>query len=250
MTRSGDRTRRAVEHLLAAIESRDLRRIAASLHPDATWQNVPHPAAHGREAVVAMLAGIVCWSDAVRWDVVSATTAADVGWYERVDRFTIAGDEHAVRCNGVFTIDPRTGLVREVRDYVDLAEWRDRVAPVYEAMASRPTEAVVARHLAAVACREPVAMAADYALDATLERAGTRHVGWAAIADYFDDVPDRLGPNRLVFGDIVAVGEFGAVVSWEIAGDDDRVVASGHDRYETQDGRIIRQSVELDGADF
>ena len=33
--------RRAVARLLTAIESRDLRAIAAALHPDATWQNVP-----------------------------------------------------------------------------------------------------------------------------------------------------------------------------------------------------------------
>ena len=255
MTRSGgptrpDATRRGVGRLLAAIESRDLRRIAASLHPDATWQDVPHPLTIGRDAVVAMLAGIVRWSDEVRWDVVSATTTTDIGWYERVDRFWIDGDEHAVSCNGVFTVDATTGLVREVRDYVDLTEWRQRIEPVYEAMAGRPTETIVTRHLAAVARREPVAMAADYALDATVERGGTHHVGWAAIADYFDDVPGRLGPNRLAFGDVVAVGGPSAMVNWAITGDDGRVVASGRDHYETQNGRIIRQIVELDGTDF
>ena len=250
MTSAGDPTRHGIDRLLAAIESRDLRRIAAALHPDATWQNVPHPLALGRDAVVAMLGGIVCWSDEVRWDVVSAASMAGIGWCERVDRFWIDGEEHAVRCNGVFTIDTPTGLVREVRDYVDLADWRQRIEPVYEAMANRPAEAIVARHLAAVARREPIAMAADYALDATLERGGTQHVGWAAIADYFDDVPGRLGPTRLEFGDIVAVGGPRAMVSWAITGDDDRFVASGRDHYETHNGRIIRQVVELDGVDF
>ena len=47
--------------------------------------------------LVALLAGIVSWSDAVRWDVVSTATDGELTWCERVDRFVIAGDEHAVR---------------------------------------------------------------------------------------------------------------------------------------------------------
>ena len=61
-----------VARLLAAIGSRDLRRIAGALTPHASWQNVPHDPAVGRDAVVALLGGIVCWSDDVRWDVVSS----------------------------------------------------------------------------------------------------------------------------------------------------------------------------------
>ena len=57
-----DLTRLAVEALLAAIESRDLRKVECALHPDAVWQNVPHEPAMGRESVMQMLASIICWS--------------------------------------------------------------------------------------------------------------------------------------------------------------------------------------------
>jgi limonene-1,2-epoxide hydrolase len=229
-----------VERLLTAIESRDLRRVADALTPDVTWQNVPHAPAVGRDAVVALLAGIVSWSDAVRWDVVSTATDGELTWCERVDRFVIAGDEHAVRCNGVFRVDPASGCVAEVRDYVDLGEWRARIARVMTAMSTRPAREVVARHLAAVERRDPVAMSADYALDAVLERAGERYEGYAAIARYFDTVPDRLGAHELHLDHVADTD-----VRWTIPG-----VASGRDEYEVRAGRITRQTVTLASTDF
>lgn len=230
----------SVERLLAAMGSRDLRRIADALTPDAVWQNVPHVPAVGRDAVVALLAGIVCWSDEVRWDVVSSATDGDTVWCERVDRFVIAGEEHAVRCNGVFRVDAASGRVAEVRDYVDLGEWRARITPVMAAMAERPAVEVVARHVAAVERRDPIAMAADYAFDAVLERAGERYEGYPAIAGYFDTVPGRLGTDDLHLDHVNDVE-----VRWSIPG-----LASGVDRYEVHAGRITRQTVTLDTADF
>lgn len=230
----------AVARLLAAIESRDLRRIADALTPDATWQNVPHPPVIGRDAVVALLDGVVCWSDDVRWEVVSSATDGDTTWCERVDRFVIAGEERAVRCNGVFRVDPASGMVAEVRDYVDLGEWRARIAPVMTAMAERSPGEVVARHLVAVERRDPIAMAADYAIDAVLVRDGVAHEGYAAIADYFDTVPERLGSNELHLDHVSDIE-----VRWTIPG-----AASGRDVYEVQAGRITRQTVTLDTSDF
>lgn len=237
-----------VARLLAAIESRDLRRIADALTPDATWQNVPHPPAVGRDAVVALLAGIVCWSDEVRWDVVSSATDGDATRCERIDRFVIAGEEHAVRCDGVIRVDPRSGRVAAVRDDVDLGEWRARIDPVMTAMAARSPADVVARHLVGVERRDPVAMAADYALDAVLERAGVAYAGWAEIAGYFDTVPARLGAGSLRFGAVRATGD-GVVVRWSIT-DGSTLVASGRDRYTVAAGRISHQAVELDDVDF
>lgn len=230
----------AVDRLIAAVGSRDVRRIADALAPDVTWQNVPHAPAVGRDAVVALLAGVVCWSDAVRWDVVSTATDGDTAWYERVDRFWIEGAEYAVRCNGVFRVDAASDRVCEVRDYVDLGEWRQRVGPTLAAMAARPARAVVARHLAAVARREPVAMAADYALDAVLVRDGVAYTGWSAIADYFDTVPARLGANELHLDHVSDLE-----VRWTIPG-----IASGTDTYAVDAGRITRQTVALTTPDF
>ena len=74
-----------------------------------------------------MLAPILLRSDRVQWDVVTASFSEHRAWIERVDRFWIDGVEYAVRCNGVIDIDAGTGLIRELRDYVDLGEWRERL---------------------------------------------------------------------------------------------------------------------------
>ena len=121
MTRhTPSRTRETIEQLLSAIESRDLRAVERYLHPDVVWQNVPHPPTLGRHAVTELLANVLCWSDQVRWDILSSAVSGETGWYERVDRFWMAGEEHAVHCNGVFEVDAGTQMVRSVRDYVDL----------------------------------------------------------------------------------------------------------------------------------
>ena len=67
-------------------------------------------------------------SDEVRWDIVTEAYAPHRAWLERVDRFRIDGTEYAVRCNGVFEVDTDAGVITEVRDYVDLGEWRGRLA--------------------------------------------------------------------------------------------------------------------------
>ena len=240
-------SRTITDHLLTALASRDLRRIEAALAPECSWQNVPHAAAEGREAVMAQLAPIVAWSDRVQWDVVSASYGPMAAWLERSDRFWIDGVEHAVSCNGVFEVDAESGTVRSVRDYVDLGEWRARIGPAMEAMADRPPGEVVNRHLAAVVARDPVAMAADYAPDAVLHRGGTEHRGWRAIADYFDTVPVRL--DGLGFSYQRSSRE-PTVVHWEITDETNTPVARGADRYVVEAGRITEQTVELDGTDF
>ena len=244
------RARAGVDRLFAAIESRDLRRVEAALSPDITWQNVPHTPVVGRTAVVAMLADILRWSDEVRWDIVSATsddrgTSARV---DRSDRFWIDGDEHSVRCVGEFEIDA-AGAVSSVRDQVDLDEWRARIVPVYDRMRARDAHEIAARHCAAVRRRDVVAMAADYALDASLRRGDTVHRGWSEIADYFDGAVNRLGDRAVVFGPIERNGAHGAAFAWRIV-DGDGVVASGRDEIETADGFIARQTVTLHDADF
>jgi limonene-1,2-epoxide hydrolase len=245
-------TRVAVSALLGAIESRDLRRIAATLSQDASWQNVPHPPADGRDAVVAMLGRIVTWSSDVRWDVVSAAYTERSAVLERVDRFLLDGEWYDVQCNGVFDVDG-AGLVCAVRDYVDLGEWRGRAGPVLERFAARAPVDVVAAHLDAVRGGDVVAMAADYAFDAVLVRGEHTHDGWAAIADYFDSVPDRLGGRTVTFDDVTTTPNGDVQTRWTIAGDDANganAVANGVDTFVVAGGRIVHQTVELLSADF
>ena len=246
---SEETTRGAVTALLSAIESRDLRAIGRCLSPQARWQNVPHPAAQGREAVVRFLAGIVTWADEVHWDIVTASYAEHRAWLERVDRFHLDGEWHDVRCNGVMEIDAG-GLVREVRDYVDLGEWRVRVQPALERLAARPPADVVARHLAAVCDGDVVSMAADYSVDAVLVRGEDMYRGWNAIADYFDGVPVRLGERAVTFDEVRPLPNGEVETQWTIAADDADDRVTGSDTFVVVHGRIVHQTVRLLSDDF
>jgi len=117
-----------VRSFLDAIAARDIDEVLACFSPEAIWQNVPHPAAVGHTEIAAMLGPILRRSNEVRWDLISAAYGENRVWLERIDRFWIDGEEYAVRCNGVFEIDPHAGVITEVRDYVDLGEWRARLA--------------------------------------------------------------------------------------------------------------------------
>lgn len=244
-----ERTRSIVQALLAAIESRDLRAVSAMLSKDVTWQNVPHPAAVGHDAVMELLGAILGWSDAVHWKVHTSSYSGNQGWLERSDRFTIDGVEHAVECNGVFEVHATEDVVVSLRDYVDLGEWRGRVGPILQALAQRTALHVVQRHLVAVAGGNPVDMANDYAVAATLVRNADVYQGRAAITDYFVTVPQRLGSNTVQFGEPYDIADQAVTVPWQIM-DKATVMASGHDRFEVEDGRIVRQTVNLDGDDF
>jgi limonene-1,2-epoxide hydrolase len=116
-----------VESFLESISARDIDAVLAHFAADATWQNVPHLRVVGRPNIGAMLGPILARSTEVQWDIVSASYGDDRAWLERVDRFWIDGVEYSVRCNGVFEIDTDACLITEVRDYVDLGEWRARL---------------------------------------------------------------------------------------------------------------------------
>lgn len=257
--RVSDLTRHVVGGLLAAIEARDLRKIHDWLAPDVSWQNVPRAPAAGRDAVLELLAPIITWSDRVVWHVESSSFQPEQAWLERVDRFFVDGNEHAVRCCGVFTIDHENAVVASVRDYVDLGEWRTRIAPVLARLAVRSPLDVVNRHLQAVRSQDIVRMAADYALDALLTRESVMHRGWREITQYFDSVPARLAQRELCFDDPVVLGDGRVQVDWTIrvgssdaarAVDERAVVSAGVDLYVVEAGRIVDQRVTLRLADF
>lgn len=119
-----------VSRFLAAVEARDPDAAGACFTADGTWANVPHPPVVGPDGVRGMLAPILERSQWVRWDVVTEAHAPGRSWLERVDRFGIDGEEYAVACHGVVEVDPERDLITEVRDYVDLGEWRARLGAV------------------------------------------------------------------------------------------------------------------------
>jgi limonene-1,2-epoxide hydrolase len=118
-----------IADFLAAVARRDPAALESCLTADAAYHIcVPAPPVVGRRAVVEVFARIFAETSACRWDVASHATVVGDGWerayVERVDRFWFDGREAAIECLGVFELE--AGLIREVRDYVDLATWRQR----------------------------------------------------------------------------------------------------------------------------
>jgi limonene-1,2-epoxide hydrolase len=119
--------REALAAFLDAVAGNDPDTIAACFAEDAVYTNVPQAPLVGRDAIRAMFASVADRADAVRWDVVSAGYTEGCGRLERVDHFWVGGRQVSIECNGVFEVDPATGLITSVRDYLDLGTYRERL---------------------------------------------------------------------------------------------------------------------------
>tara|TARA_Y100001970_G_scaffold41606_1_gene51556 strand:- start:22277 stop:22669 length:393 start_codon:yes stop_codon:yes gene_type:complete len=117
-----------VESFLQALSEREIGLIMSFFDERSSWQNVPHPPSNGIQEIELMFSPIIRKSSKVQWDILSSAYAENRAWLERVDRFWIAGIEYSVQCNGVFEFDLPRGKIITVRDYVDLGEWRERLA--------------------------------------------------------------------------------------------------------------------------
>jgi limonene-1,2-epoxide hydrolase len=120
-------TRDAVHAWIRAVESGDVERVLETLAPDCSYRNVPEEPAVGRDAIRGLFARVLERSDRIVFDVISESYVAGHGFAERLDRFWIDGAEHVLACNGVFEVDLETGLITEVRDYLDLTGWRQQM---------------------------------------------------------------------------------------------------------------------------
>jgi limonene-1,2-epoxide hydrolase len=113
---------------LDTVAGNDPDAIAACFAEDAVYVNVQAPPVVGRPAIREMFAKIASRASGMRWDVVSESYSETTGWLERVDHFWIGDHQVSIECNGVFVVDPASGLITEVRDYLDFATYRDRLA--------------------------------------------------------------------------------------------------------------------------
>jgi limonene-1,2-epoxide hydrolase len=123
-------TRKAVEHFLRAVESRDVNAVVECFTHDATYQNVPYEIHNGREAIRGLFAPILTRSSKVRWEILSEAYEPGRAHLERIDRFWIDGKEYSVPCHGVVHIDRDRALIRAFADYLDLGLWRDNIRNV------------------------------------------------------------------------------------------------------------------------
>ena len=117
-----------VESFLNTLPSMEMDKIMSFFDDRSSWQNVPHPQATGSEEIAEMFRPIITKSSSVRWGLINAVYEKEKAWLERIDRFWIDDVEYSVQCNGVFELDTVNGIILSVRDYVDLGEWRDRLA--------------------------------------------------------------------------------------------------------------------------
>jgi limonene-1,2-epoxide hydrolase len=118
----------AIAAFIAAVQRRDIEAVCDCLTEDVRYANVPHEPVLGKDGVRTLLGPFLERCDAARWDVVSAGIAGDTAFAERVDRFWIDGREYWIECAGVYRIVD--GRIAEVRDYVDLGVWRERLGTV------------------------------------------------------------------------------------------------------------------------
>lgn len=118
----------AVSRFLAAVEARDIDAVLACLSGHVSYQNVPHAPVHGHDGVRGLLGPFLARCTEVRWQIVAWAQNGELTFAERVDRFRIDGDEYAIECNGVFRV--LEDRIVEVRDYLDLSVWHERLGPV------------------------------------------------------------------------------------------------------------------------
>jgi len=112
---------------------------------------------------------------------------------------------------------------------------------------TRKADRVALDHMEAVRSGDPVAMAADYAPKAVLERGGDVFEGHAAIEAYFETLRSRLDSATVVFDELSVVGET-ATFRWHLEGSN--IPASGTDVCRIEQGNIVHQVVHIAMHDF
>ena len=114
-------------------------------------------------------------------------------------------------------------------------------------MTRQPVEIAV-EHIQAVVNGDPIAMAANYAPDATLIRPQATFTGLVEIKAYFTTVPQRLGKGQVIFEEIRMSGP-NIKLKWRIEdGPADGV--SGVDEMEILGEQSVSQRVSIDSSDF
>lgn len=118
---------KVVCEFIAAWNAMDFDRVAALLHPEIDYHNIPMAPMHGRAAVEPYLRKLErC--DGIVWELLAVATRGTRVLTERVDRFVIRGTPVSLPVMGIFEIED--GMIRRWRDYFDLASYREQLARV------------------------------------------------------------------------------------------------------------------------
>jgi len=111
--------------LMTALSERDAQGLASFFTDDATYQNMPLPAAEGLDAVVAtleLLLSVMVIEDVATFHIASR---GDLVFTERIDRLTATptGKTFDLPVTGVCRV--RDGRIAEWRDYFDLRDFEE-----------------------------------------------------------------------------------------------------------------------------
>ena len=114
-----------VRAFIAAWHGPDLDQVCALLGEDVAYHNIPMEPLAGKTAVEAYLraAGPFEESD---WELLHIAASGEFVLTERVDRMVKGGKRIALPLMGIFRVSG--GLIREWRDYFDLAMYRSQMA--------------------------------------------------------------------------------------------------------------------------
>lgn len=99
----------------------DFNEIAALLHPDIHYHNIPLKPLSGKPEVEAYLRSAGPF-ESCRWTLREIAVTGDRVLTERVDEMVVRGTRIVLPVMGVFVVD--RGLISEWRDYFDLASYR------------------------------------------------------------------------------------------------------------------------------
>lgn len=103
----------------------DFDRICALLGEDVAYHNIPMEPLFGKATVEAYLRSAGPFEES-EWELLHIATSDDRVLTERVDRMVLGGKPIALPLMGIFRVS--AGLIREWRDYFDLAMYRAQMA--------------------------------------------------------------------------------------------------------------------------
>ena len=117
-----------VRELIAAFNANDVDRVLAFFTADAVYHNIPVQPVSGTAAIRAVLAGFMGMASEIDWVLRHlAETRDGVVLTERVDRFLVRGRWIELPVMGTFEV--RDGRVTAWRDYFDMKQFQDQLAP-------------------------------------------------------------------------------------------------------------------------
>ncbi|MFN2100012.1 limonene-1,2-epoxide hydrolase family protein [Altererythrobacter sp. MF3-039] len=121
----GEETRETVVRaFIDAWTGPDLDRVCALLGEDIHYHNIPMEPLSGKPAVEAYLRTAGPFEES-EWELRHIASSGEYVLTERVDRMVVGGKRIALPLMGIFQVSG--GLIREWRDYFDLAMYRSQM---------------------------------------------------------------------------------------------------------------------------